>query len=289
MHAWDLCRYIPGGIADDAFSLQFLNIFIPNILALINFPNCVFSHVFSHHTRTQAMTDHLMHPPPFSLPSRVANIVKTVALACIYMPVLPVSAVLGMLACIASYLVDHILVFRVCKKPPAFGLAALSGAINCLWLLPLGWLFLMEFVYFPAAKFKEGQSPPVRFCAVFASGLVHRALHPLAMPPISRVAEFFFPLSPRVLPLGVHVLTLKPLRARRCPRFVFFVVRSVNAISMHRRSVPANGLHAEMALLRPMCTLPMSLEVNRGGRFAARNILGAPLACRSLCHLCAAF
>lgn len=113
------------------------------------------------------MVDQLMHPPPFLLPLRVANIVRTVALSVLYMPVLPVSVILGTFASLASYLVDHFLVFRLCAKPPEFGIAAFSSAFYYLRVLPVLWLLLMQFVFFPGNKFEETQSPPVRllrFC-----------------------------------------------------------------------------------------------------------------------------
>lgn len=157
------CRYIPGGIAQEAFYIQLFNIFIPNVISLLNLPAPLFSLVFSHQARTQAMADQLMHPPPFLLPLRVANIVRTVGLACLYMPVLPVSVVLGFFASVASYLVDHCLVFRICAKPPEFNLAAFSSAFYFLRILPFLWLILMQFVYFPGEKFDGSQSPPVRF------------------------------------------------------------------------------------------------------------------------------
>jgi hypothetical protein len=158
----DQSWYIPGGIAEDAFTIQVQNIILPNIASLLNLPAALFSLGFSHRARTQPMMDRLMHPPPFALPDRVANIVKTVALSCLYMPVLPLSVILGFLAALASYLVDHLLVLRVCAKPPEFGLAAFSVAFHFLRLLPLMWLVLMEFVYFPSEKFFGGQSPQVR-------------------------------------------------------------------------------------------------------------------------------
>ena len=164
MNAWQsphLCRYIPGGIAQEAFYIQLFNIILPNAISLFNAPHPFFLFVFSHRARTQAMADQLMHPPPFQLPLRVANIVRTVALSCLYMPVLPVSVVLGLLATIVSYLVDHFLVFRVCAKPPEFGLAAFSCVFYFLRLLPLAWLILMQFVFFPRNKFDESDAPEV--------------------------------------------------------------------------------------------------------------------------------
>jgi hypothetical protein len=158
----DQSWYIPGGIAEDAFNIQVQNIILPNLISLLNFPFCIFSLGLSHRARTQPMMDRLMHPPPFQLPERVANVVKTVALSCLYMPVLPVSVILGFFASLASYLVDHLLVLRVCAKPPEFGLAAFSVCFYFLRLLPLMWLILMQFVYFPSDKFFGGQSPQVR-------------------------------------------------------------------------------------------------------------------------------
>lgn len=156
-----MCRYIPGGIAQEAFYIQLFNIILPNAIALFNAPYPIFSLVFSHRARTQAMADQLMHPPPFQLPLRVANIVRTVALSCLYMPVLPVSVILGLFATIVSYLVDQVLVFRLCAKPPEFGLAAFESAFYFLRLLPLAWLLLMQFVFFPGKKFKGNEAPKV--------------------------------------------------------------------------------------------------------------------------------
>lgn len=96
------CRYIPGGIAQEALFIQLFNIVLPNFFALLNPPAPLFSLVLSHHARTQDAADTLMDPPPFLLPLRVANTVRTVALTVLYMPVLPASTLLGLAGAIVS-------------------------------------------------------------------------------------------------------------------------------------------------------------------------------------------
>eukprot|EP00892_Ulva_mutabilis_P005487 jgi/Ulvmu1/330/UM001_0334.1 len=150
--------YIPGGIAQDVLFIQLFNIILPNVFALLHPPYPLFSAVLSWHARTQDAADGLMDPPPFLLPLRVANTVRTVALAVLYMPVLPASTLLGLIGTIVSYIVDQILVLRICRKPPTFSTHAFSFSIFIFQLLPFLWLLLMAVVYFSPAKF--GPSEP---------------------------------------------------------------------------------------------------------------------------------
>lgn len=111
------CRYIPGGIAQEALFIQVFNIILPNFFALLNPPHPLFSGVLSHRARTQDAADALMDPPPFLLPLRVANTVRTVALTVLYMPVLPASTVLGLIGSIVS-----------CAPPPPVVLSLICVA-----------------------------------------------------------------------------------------------------------------------------------------------------------------
>jgi hypothetical protein len=96
------CRYVPGGIAQEAFYIQVFNIVMPNVSALANMPYPLYALLLSHRARTQPTADALLHPPPFLLPLRVADTVRTVALSVLYAPVLPVSLFLGLLASVFS-------------------------------------------------------------------------------------------------------------------------------------------------------------------------------------------
>jgi hypothetical protein len=91
-------RFSPGGIADVAFKTQLFNIVVPSFLTLINLPYSLDRFVFSHFARTQSACDALMEPPSMQLPARCAHAVKTVALSIVYMPIVPVSPILGALA-----------------------------------------------------------------------------------------------------------------------------------------------------------------------------------------------
>lgn len=51
------------------------------------------------------------------------------------------------------YVVDQILVLRICRKPPTFSVKAFSFSIFTFQLLPFLWLLLMVVVYFSPAKF----------------------------------------------------------------------------------------------------------------------------------------
>ena len=58
------------------------------------------------------------------------------------------------------YIVDQILVLRICRKPPTFSTKAFSFSIFVFQLLPFCWLLIMAIVYYAPSKFGP-QEPDV--------------------------------------------------------------------------------------------------------------------------------
>ena len=79
---------------------------------------------------------------------RYASAAKTITLAILYAPILPLSPMIGFIGIILSYLTDQWLALRVCRMPRNYGPDALQLASTTLTMLPLAQLLLMYLLYF---------------------------------------------------------------------------------------------------------------------------------------------
>ena len=109
--------YAPGGLIEGAFYLQLFNAFLPNLIALADVGGRFKRQALSRYAQTQEMMDLAMEPPEFILAEKYASVCKTVALAMIYGPVLPVSYVLAIIALFIAYFSDKALALKRCQKP----------------------------------------------------------------------------------------------------------------------------------------------------------------------------
>lgn len=91
---------------ESAFTIQLLNAFLPDLFSLLD-PLRIFRyHVLSRFARSQEYCNSCALPVDFSLPLRFANTIKTVALATLYAPILPISPFIGLGSVLISYLAD---------------------------------------------------------------------------------------------------------------------------------------------------------------------------------------
>lgn len=109
--------YAPGGLAESAFYLQLFNAFLPDLIALLDLGGRFTRNVLSKHAKTQPMMDLLTEPPEFLLAEKYASVCKTIGLALMYGPVLPVSYVIALTGLCSTYFVDKYLALFRCAKP----------------------------------------------------------------------------------------------------------------------------------------------------------------------------
>jgi len=109
--------YAPGGLIEEAFYLQCFNAFLPDLIAFADLDGRFKRRFLAPLARTQDMLDALMKPPEFILAEKYAAICKTVALAILYGPVLPVSYLIALVGMASTYWIDKWIALRRCQKP----------------------------------------------------------------------------------------------------------------------------------------------------------------------------
>jgi hypothetical protein len=109
--------YAPGGLVEGAFYLQLFNAFLPDLVAFTDAPGRLTRLVLARYAKTQDMMDQATDPPQFILAEKYAQVCKTVALALVYGPVLPVSYLLALVGLFFTYFTDKFLALRRCQKP----------------------------------------------------------------------------------------------------------------------------------------------------------------------------
>ena len=109
--------YAPGGLVESAFYLQLFNAILPNVVGYVDVIGRVKRKHLSRYARTQQMMDKACDPPEFILAAKYAANLKTVAMALVYGPILPVSYVLAVFALFVTYFTDKILALKRCQKP----------------------------------------------------------------------------------------------------------------------------------------------------------------------------
>ena len=109
--------FAPGGLAESAFFLQIFNAFLPDVVALLDVGGRIKRSVLSKYAKTQEMLDDMLDPAEFILAEKYSQVCKTVALALVYGPILPVSYAIALLGLCATYWTDKYLALRRFEKP----------------------------------------------------------------------------------------------------------------------------------------------------------------------------
>lgn len=112
-------RYTPGGIIEAAFYIQVFGAIFSPVVQLFNSLRLISYHFRLRHVCSMAYREHVQRLQPFPLHVRYAIVLKTVALAVLYAPVLPISPGIGFLGVALGYAVDQYLALRVYEKPKA--------------------------------------------------------------------------------------------------------------------------------------------------------------------------
>ena len=102
---------------ESAFYLQLFNAVLPNVIAYVDVVGRLKRKYLAKYARTQRAMDAACDPPQFILAAKYAHIMKTIAMALIYGPILPVSYVLAVFALCVTYVTDKILALKRCQKP----------------------------------------------------------------------------------------------------------------------------------------------------------------------------
>lgn len=108
--------YAPGGLIESAFYMQLFDAFLPHMKKLID-PKTKARRQLATFAKTQDMCERAMEPPDFVLAEYYADTLKTVALAVIYGPVLPISYLLGFIALCVTYCTDKYIALNKTRKP----------------------------------------------------------------------------------------------------------------------------------------------------------------------------
>eukprot|EP00240_Pyramimonas_obovata_P002735 CAMPEP_0118951772 /NCGR_PEP_ID=MMETSP1169-20130426/53694_1 /TAXON_ID=36882 /ORGANISM="Pyramimonas obovata, Strain CCMP722" /LENGTH=802 /DNA_ID=CAMNT_0006898903 /DNA_START=19 /DNA_END=2423 /DNA_ORIENTATION=- len=108
--------YTRGGLAEQACWIQVGNAIVPNILfwAFSYNPQ---KYLFRNHVQTQPMMNALYNPVDVLLAERYANLMKTVIMALLYMPILPLSLPIALGAVAITYMVDALVMLRNTARP----------------------------------------------------------------------------------------------------------------------------------------------------------------------------
>mmetsp|Transcript_11334 Transcript_11334/g.32166 ORF Transcript_11334/g.32166 Transcript_11334/m.32166 type:complete len:1002 (+) Transcript_11334:314-3319(+) len=145
--------FLSGGVIESLLWIQVFNSFLGDVLQILNPVRLLNYRVLSHHALTQEQLDLLMAAPPAAITLRYAGAVKTVALAMLTAPVLPLAPIIACFGLILSYFTDKMIFLRLCHVKAKLS-HHLADHINRLMvLLPLGQLLLMQFVFFPGQPY----------------------------------------------------------------------------------------------------------------------------------------
>ena len=107
----------PGGLAESAFFLQIFNAFVPDVIALLDVGGRLRRSALARRAKTQRMLDAMLDPDEFILAEKYSQVCKTIALALVYGPILPLSYAIALLGLCSTYWTDKYLALRRFKKP----------------------------------------------------------------------------------------------------------------------------------------------------------------------------
>jgi hypothetical protein len=152
--------FVDGGVYPQAFFIALANAVVPELLKILRPEWLCRRCVLAPFAKSQSKLDELWSPPEASLGEYYAGLVKTLALALLFGPAMPVIYVITLLALAISYWATKYTMLRVCRQPPAMGPQLAEGFLTALSLLLLGSAILETVVL--SAQLPRGTLPAER-------------------------------------------------------------------------------------------------------------------------------
>jgi lipid-A-disaccharide synthase-like uncharacterized protein len=121
---------------------------LPAFFSVFDIRQIITLHIFPHFARSQPFLKWCYTPFEFSLLYRFSGKIRSLSLAVLYAPILPVSPILGFVALFLNYLTDRWLSLFVCRQPQSVNIEALDYVLLIMALLPCGQLLLIYMVYY---------------------------------------------------------------------------------------------------------------------------------------------
>lgn len=140
--------YSRGGVIEKAFYIQITNAIIPDVLTLLDPVEILNFCIISRFALTQEKLDKLMEPQTFPLAQRYASAVRTLGLAMLYAPALPISPLIASFGLLISYCIDKFVSLKRRQQPRQLNADVLKLVNKLLLLLPLAQMFLMFKLFF---------------------------------------------------------------------------------------------------------------------------------------------
>lgn len=143
--------YASGGLAELAVFVQLLNAFMPDLYSILQPDTWLYQELRWRWISTQEKMNELFEPDKFKLSVHYASIVKTLGLAYLYGPILPIGYFIGVIGLCFTYCVDRYVALRLTRMPWRLEDQIGKYARTALWLLAPLQFILAHFVY----RFKD--------------------------------------------------------------------------------------------------------------------------------------
>ena len=115
--AFFVCRYQVGGIVQTLVTTLLIDAFQPALSYLLEPQQMFLYYGLSRYARAQVFLNQCLEPIEYDLPFRYASLVKTMGLAILYAPLIPIAPFIALAGVNISYYVDRYVGLRVSKKP----------------------------------------------------------------------------------------------------------------------------------------------------------------------------
>eukprot|EP00963_Diacronema_lutheri_P002208 scaffold148_cov341-Pavlova_lutheri.AAC.16 len=139
--------YASGGLAELAVFVQVLNAFMPDLYSVVQPDTRLYQEFRWRWISTQEKMNELFEPNKFKLSVHYASIVKTLGLAYLYAPILPIGYFIGFVGLCFTYCVDRYVALRLTRMPWRLEDQIATYARTSLWLLAPLQFVLAHFIY----------------------------------------------------------------------------------------------------------------------------------------------
>lgn len=140
--------YAKGGFFEQAFYVQSFNAFLPDMVGLADPLRFIKRSRFAKFVQTQEQLDELFAPNQFVLAERYAAVIKTVVMALLYGPVLPISYMIAGSGLISTYYTDKFIALRRCAAPKRMNSDTAEAVRYLLWGFGLVQIMFSGLIFF---------------------------------------------------------------------------------------------------------------------------------------------